>query len=77
MTATPPPIVLDTNVVVAGVCRRESTLAYSVLPTVLQRRVPLILTEPIIAEYEVVLSRPGVRTLTRLTPKQNRDRHHR
>lgn len=73
MTATPPPIVLDTNVLVAGACRRESSLAYRVLLAVLQRRVPLILTEPIIAEYEDVLSRPGVRTLTRLTPKQNRD----
>ncbi len=32
-----------------------------------------MLTEEIIAEYEDVFSRPSVRTLTGLTPKQNSD----
>lgn len=71
MSAASPPIVLDTNVLVAGACRHELSLAYQILMAVLQRRVPLILTEGIIAEYEEVLGRLAVRRLTGLTPKQN------
>ena len=66
-----PPIVLDTNVLVAGACRHEHSAAYRVLLAVLDRRVPIMLTEGIVAEYEDVLSRPGVRQLTGLTIKQN------
>lgn len=73
MSSVSPPIVMDTNVLVAGACRYESSMAYHVLIAVLLRRVPLMLTEEIIAEYEDVFSRPSVRTLTGLTPKQNSD----
>jgi len=38
---------------------------------VLDRRIPLILTGGIAAEYQDVLSRPSVRKLTGLTVKQN------
>jgi len=68
-----PPIVLDTNVLVAGACRHELSLAYQVLMAVLDRRIPLMLTEGIAAEYEDVLTRPSVRKLTGLTAKQNTD----
>lgn len=68
-----PPIVMDTNVLVAGACRHEASLAYCVLMAVLVGRIPLMLTEGIIAEYEGVLSRRSVRDLTGLTPSQNRD----
>jgi len=71
MSAASPPIVLDTNVLVAGACRHESSLAYRILMAVLQRRVQLILTEGIIAEYEEVLGRLAVRRLTGLTSTQN------
>lgn len=73
MPATTRPIVLDTNVLVAGACRHESSLAYTILMSVLARRVPLMLTEGIIAEYEDVLCRPAIRKLTGLTPKQSHD----
>jgi predicted nucleic acid-binding protein len=73
MKSSSPPIVMDTNVLVAGACRHESSLAYQVLLAALQQRVPLMLTEGIIAEYEDVLSRPAIRTLTGLSQKQNGD----
>jgi len=68
-----PPIVLDTNVLVAGACRHEGSLAYRVLMAVLDRQIPLMLTEGIVAEYADVLGRPVVRKLTGLTAKQNAD----
>ena len=68
-----PQIVLDTNVLVAGACRHERSLAYLLLMAVLDRRIPLMLTEGIIAEYEDVLMRPSVRKLTGLTAKQSSD----
>ena len=40
---------------------------------VLNRRIPLMLTEGIIAEYEDVLMRPSVRKLTGLSVKQSSD----
>jgi len=58
--------VLDTNVLVAGACRHAHSAAYRVLVAVLERRVPIMLTEPIVAEYADVLARPGVRKLTGL-----------
>ncbi|MDZ4847991.1 MAG: PIN domain-containing protein [Pirellulaceae bacterium] len=66
-----PPIVLDTNVLVAGACRHALSLAYRLLLTVLQKRVAMILTESIIGEYLDVLSRRHVRSLTGLTVKQS------
>lgn len=73
MPTSTPPIVLDTNVLVAGACRHESSLAYQILMSVLHRKVPLMLTEGIIAEYEDVLLRPAIRGLTGLSAKQNRE----
>ena len=52
-----PPLVMDTNVLVAGACRRESSLAYRLLLGVLEERYPLVLTEPIVLEYLDVLAR--------------------
>lgn len=68
-----PPIVLDTNVLVAGACRHESSLAYELLLGVLEERFPIILTEPIVLEYLDVLARPAVRALTGLTRHQSED----
>ena len=68
-----PPIVLDTNVLVAGACRHESSLAYELLLGVLEERFPVILTEPIVLEYQDVLARPAVRALTGLTRHQSED----
>ena len=68
-----PPIVLDTNVLVAGACRHESSLAYELLLGVLEERFPIILTEPIVLEYFDVLARPTIRKLTGLTPRQSEE----
>ena len=67
------PIVMDTNVLVAGACRRESSLAYQILLGVLEERFPLILTEPIVREYLDVLARPAVRALTGLSRRQSEE----
>lgn len=64
---------MDTNVLVAGACRRESSLAYELLLGVLEERFPLILTESIVLEYFDVLARPRVRALTGLTGRQSED----
>ena len=66
-----PPVVLDTNVLVAGACRHEGSHAYEVLLGVLQRRVPLMLTESIALEYLDVLQRPRVLAVTGLTLEQS------
>jgi predicted nucleic acid-binding protein len=68
-----PPIVLDTNVLVAGACRRESSFAYELLLGVLEERFPIILTEPIVLVYLDVLARPAVRALTGLTRRQSKE----
>lgn len=61
-----PPIVMDTNVVVAGACRREDSFAHRVLMGVLEKRVPLMLTEAIALEYLDVVQRPRVLKLMKL-----------
>jgi len=68
-----PPIVLDTNVLVAGACRHEASRAYQILLAVLEARIPLILTPAIVLEYQDVLLRPRILTLTGLTHKQSVD----
>jgi predicted nucleic acid-binding protein len=65
-----PPVVLDTNVLVAGACRHEGSCAYAVLLGILHRRVPLMLTESIALEYLDVLQRPRVQALTDLSLEQ-------
>lgn len=62
---------MDTNVLVAGACRRESSLAHRLLMGVLEETIPIILTEPIVLEYLDVLVRPTVQRLTGLSPRQS------
>jgi predicted nucleic acid-binding protein len=66
-----PPVVMDTNVLVAGVCRHEGSLAYELLLGVLEEKFPVILTPPIVLEYLDVLGRSGVRALTGLSRRQS------
>lgn len=68
-----PPIVIDTNVLVASACRHESSLAYRLLLGVLEETFPFILTEPILLEYLDVLARPAVRALTGLNRRQSEE----
>jgi predicted nucleic acid-binding protein len=60
-------------VLVAGACRHDGSYAYRVLLAVLQRQVPLMLTQPIALEYLDVLQRPRIQALTGLTHKQSAD----
>jgi predicted nucleic acid-binding protein len=64
---------MDTNVLVAGACRHESSLAYELLLGVLEERFPIILTEPIVLEHLNVLARPTVRALTGLTRRRSEE----
>ena len=66
-----PPIVMDTNVLVAGACRHEDSRAYQVLLGVLEGKIPLILTLGIVLEYQDVLQRPRVLALTGLNHAQS------
>jgi putative PIN family toxin of toxin-antitoxin system len=68
-----PPVVLDTNVLVAGACRRAGSMAFHIVDAILQERVPLVLTPAIALEYQDVLLRPRVLALTRLTHEQSVD----
>jgi predicted nucleic acid-binding protein len=68
-----PPIVLDTNLLLADACRNEGSHAYELLLAVLHRRVPLMLTGAIALEYLDVLQRPRVLSVTGLTLKQSSD----
>ena len=68
-----PPVVLDTNVLVAGACRRASSLAYQLLLEILDQTFPIILTGPIVLEYLDVLGRPAVRALTGLSRRQSEE----
>ena len=64
---------MDTNVLVAGSCRHESSLAYRVLMGILKGEIPLMLTAAIALEYLDVLQRPRVMELTGLTYAQSVD----
>ncbi len=68
-----PPIVMDTNVLVAGACRNESSSGYRVLLGILQKEIPLMLTPSIALEYLDVLQRPRVLALTTLSHSQSAD----
>jgi len=64
---------MDTNVLVAGACRREASFPYKVLTGVLREEIPLMLTVPIALEYLEVLQRRPVMELTGLTHSQAED----
>ena len=68
-----PPIVMDTNVLVAGASRHAESRAYKLLCGVLSVQVPLVLTPAIALEYQDVLVRPAVLKLTGLTHAQSID----
>ena len=68
-----PPVVMDTNVLVAGAARRKGSRAHAILYAVLREKVPLILTPAIALEYQEVLQRPPVLALTGLTHEQSVD----
>lgn len=61
--ATPPLIVLDTNVLVAGLCRRIDSPSFKILQNIQKTIIPLVLTKKLYLEYESVLTRRSIRKL--------------
>ena len=62
-----PLIVLDTNVLVSGLCRRTGSASFEIVKAVQGRRIPIALTQKLCSEYEAVLKRSGIRRLTDLS----------
>ena len=64
--------VLDTNVLVSGLCRYEGTAAYRVVKT-MGVQWHLALTPAVFLEYQDVLTRASIRELTGLSARQVSD----
>lgn len=62
-------VVLDTNVVVAGL-RSDLGASRRLLERALDRRYLLLLSVPLLVEYEAVLTRPEQRRASRLTVRE-------
>ncbi len=57
---TKPLIVLDTNVLVSGLCRFESSPSYKILSNIQKGKIPLVITPKLLLEYESVLYRSKI-----------------
>lgn len=64
---TTPLIVLDTNVLVSGLCRRENSASYNILKNIQKGKIPLALTHKLYLEYESVLKREKILKLINAT----------
>ncbi len=58
-----PLVVLDTNVLVAGLCRRIDSPSFKILQNIQKAVVPLALTQKLYLEYEAVLTRRKILNL--------------
>jgi predicted nucleic acid-binding protein len=61
-----PLIVLDTNVLVAGLCRRDGSPSYKILQQIQKAFIPLALTHKLYLEYESVLTRDKILQLIKI-----------
>ena len=59
MTTTPL-VVLDTNVLIAGLCRRTDSPSFKILQNIQNAVIPLALTQKLYLEYESVLVRRNI-----------------
>ena len=55
-----PLVVLDTNVLVAGLCRRTDSPSFKILQNIQRGIIPLVLTQKLYLEYESVLTRGSI-----------------
>lgn len=55
-----PLVVLDTNVLVAGLCRRTDSLSFKILQNIQREIIPLALTHKLYLEYKSVLTRKNI-----------------
>lgn len=63
-----PAVIVDTNVVVAGLLTRNDTSPVArILDGMLMAAFPFVVSEALLAEYRTVLVRPGLRKLHGLT----------
>jgi uncharacterized protein len=63
-----PPVIVDTNVVVAGLLTgNDASPAARILDGMLVAAFPFVVSERLLAEYRAVLVRPGLRKLHGLT----------
>lgn len=67
-----PLVVLDTNVLVAGLCRRQDSPSFKLLQNIQTGRVPLALTHKLYLEYEAVLTRSEILKLIDASPQEVR-----
>lgn len=65
-----PLIVLDTNVLVAGLCRREDSPSYKILKNIQEGNIPFALTKKLFLEYESVLTRVKILELIDTTVEE-------
>lgn len=57
---TAPLVILDTNVLISGLCRREGSASFEILQNVQRGIVPIALTQKLYLEYESVLARKKI-----------------
>ncbi|HES59996.1 MAG TPA: putative toxin-antitoxin system toxin component, PIN family [Caldithrix sp.] len=62
-----PLVVLDTNVLVSGLCRFENSPSYRILKSVQKGETPIALNKKLFLEYESVLHRKEILNLTNST----------
>lgn len=63
-----PAVIVDTNVVVAGLLTRHDTAPVArILHGMLRAAFPFVMSEALLAEYRTVLVRPGLRKLHGMT----------
>ena len=55
-----PLVILDTNVLVAGLCRRLDSPSFKILQNIQRGIIPLVLTQKLYLEYESVLTRRSI-----------------
>ncbi|MDZ7341654.1 MAG: putative toxin-antitoxin system toxin component, PIN family [candidate division KSB1 bacterium] len=70
ITQNVPLIVLDSNVLVAGLCRREDSPSYKILKNIQEGNIPFALTKKLFLQYESVLKREKILELIDATVEE-------
>ncbi|MBN2425163.1 MAG: putative toxin-antitoxin system toxin component, PIN family [Calditrichaceae bacterium] len=65
-----PLIVMDTNVLISGLCRYKNSPSYRILKSVQEGITPLALNQKLFLEYESVLCREEIQQLIKATPEE-------
>lgn len=65
-----PLVVLDTNVLISGLCRYEDSPSYKILKYIQRGTIPLALNHKLYLEYESVLNRDAILSLIGAEPEE-------